>query len=96
MAAWVIGAIQKVNDEAGYAAYGAAAGATVAHYGGKRVAGGTKIEVADGTWSPSGMVVLEFESLEKAKAWYNSPEYQAVVGQRFSTSDSNLIFVDGA
>lgn len=60
------------------------------------MAGGTKIEVADGTWSPSGMVVLEFESMEKAKAWYNSPEYQGVVGQRISTSDSGLIFVDEA
>ena len=96
MAAWVIGAIQKVNDADGFAAYGEAVGPTVAKYGGKRVAGGTKIEVADGTWSPSGVVVLEFGSLAKAKEWYNSPEYQAVVGQRLSTSDSGLIFVDGA
>ncbi len=96
MAAWVIGAIQKVNDADGFAAYGAVAGPTVAQYGGKRVAGGTKIEIADGTWSPAGMVVLEFENMTKAKEWYNSPEYQAVVGQRISTSDSGLIFVDGA
>ena len=95
MTAWGIAAMQKVNDADGFAAYGAGAGPTVAQYGGKRVAGGTKIEIADGTWSPSGMVVLEFESLEKAKAWYNSSEYQAVVGQRLSTSDSSLIFVDG-
>ena len=94
MSAWVIGAIQKVNDEAGFTAYGGAAGPTVAQYGGKRVAGGTKIEVADGTWSPAGMVVLEFESLAKAKEWYNSPEYQAIVGQRLSTADSGLIFVE--
>lgn len=59
------------------------------------MARGTQIEVADGTWFPSGMVVLEFESLEKAKEWYNSPEYQAVIGQRINTSDSSLIFVDG-
>ena len=96
MAAWVIGAVQRVNDADGFTAYGAAAGPTIAKFGGKRVAGGTKIEIADGTWSPSGMVVFEFESLAKAKEWYNSPEYQAIVGQRLSTSDSGLIFVDGA
>ena len=96
MAAWVIGAIQSVTDPAGFSAYAEAAGPTFAKYGGKRVAGGTKIEIADGTWSPAGMVVFEFESLAKAKEWYNSPEYQAVVGQRLSTSDSGLIFVDGA
>ncbi|HIM38297.1 MAG TPA: DUF1330 domain-containing protein [Dehalococcoidia bacterium] len=43
-----------------------------------------------------GVVVIEFETLEKAKAWYDSPEYQAVIGQRISTSDSSVIFVDGA
>ncbi len=96
MAAWVIGEIQKVNDQAGFSAYQQAAGPTMAKYGGKPVAGGTKIEVGDGSWSPSGVVVFEFESLAKAKEWYNSPEYQAVVGQRLSTADSGLIFVDGA
>ena len=96
MAAWVIGATQKVNDVEALSAYGTVAGQTVAKYGGKRVAGGTKIEIADGTWSPVGMVVLEFESLAKAKEWYNSPEYQAVVGQRINACDSGLIFVDGA
>ena len=94
MAAWVIGAVQKVNDPAGFAAYGGVAGATLEQYGGKRVAGGTSIEVADGTWSPSGVVVFEFENMAKAKEWYNSPEYQAIVGQRLSTADSGLIFVE--
>ena len=41
------------------------------------------------------MVVLEFESVEQARKWYNSPEYQAVVGQRFNSADSALIIVDG-
>jgi uncharacterized protein (DUF1330 family) len=95
MVAWAIGATLSVNDEAAFSAYGAVAGPTVGKYGGKRVAGGTKIEVADGTWVPSGMVVLEFESLAKAKEWYNSPEYQAVVGERLKASDGGLIFVDG-
>ena len=96
MAAWVIGATLKVNDVDGLAAYGAAAGPTVAQYGGKRVAGGTKIETADGTWSPVSMIVLEFESLAKAKEWYNSPEYQAIVAGRINNADSSVIFVDGA
>ncbi len=96
MAAWVFGAIPSVTDPAGFAAYGEVAGPTMAKYGGSRVAGGTKIEVADGSWSPAGVVVFEFESLAKAKEWYNSPEYQAVVGQRLETADSGLIFVDGA
>ena len=41
------------------------------------------------------MVVLEFESIEQAKKLYTSPEYQAVIGQRFDSTDSALIIVDG-
>ncbi|MCH7736829.1 MAG: DUF1330 domain-containing protein [Chloroflexi bacterium] len=96
MVAWAIGAIESVNDEAGFAAYQELGGPTVAKYGGKRVASGTKIEVTDGTWSPVRMVVIEFENLEKAKTWYNSPEYQAAVEKRISSSDGGFIFVDGA
>ena len=96
MAAWVIAAIQSVHDAAGFAAYREAGRPTVAKYGGKVVASGTKIEVADGSWSPAGVVVLEFESLAKAREWYNSPEYQLAVGKRLNSADSGLIFVDGA
>ena len=96
MVAWAIGAILSVSDEAGFAAYQELGGPTVAKYGGKRVAAGTKIEVADGTWSPVRMVVIEFENLEKAKTWHNSPEYQAAKEKRISSSDGGFIFLDGA
>ena len=94
MAAYVIGAAQDVKDPAGFAEYGQLARATVAKYGGKRVLGGGNIEVGDGTWAPVRIVVLEFESLECAKEWYNSPEYTAAKSRRFQSADSSLIFVD--
>ena len=40
------------------------------------------------------MVLFEFESSAQARKWYNSPEYQAVVGQRISSTDSNTVFID--
>jgi uncharacterized protein (DUF1330 family) len=95
MATYVIGAMQKVNDTAGFAAYQQAAIPTIGLYGGKLIVGSTKIEVADGKWSPVQIVIGEFESLERAKAWYYGPEYQAVVGQRIQSTDSTVIFVDG-
>ncbi len=54
----------------------------------------TGIEVADGSWAPQGMILFESESSEQARKWYNSPEYQAVVGQRISSTDSATAFVD--
>ena len=95
MAAWVVGAIQSVNDPAGFAEYQQLAGPTVEQYGGKIILGGNKIEVGDGNWSPAGVVVIEFEGLEQAKRWYNSPEYSAAKPRRLQTADTGLIFLDG-
>ena len=67
----------------------------MAQYGGKLVINSTKIDSGDGDWNPAGMVVLEFENVDLARKWYNSPEYQAVIGQRFNSADSAVIIVDG-
>ncbi|SVD52040.1 uncharacterized protein METZ01_LOCUS404894 [marine metagenome] len=40
------------------------------------------------------MVVLEFESVEQSRKFYHSPEYQAVIGQRLSSTDTNTVFMD--
>ena len=95
MAAYVIGAIQSVNDPTAFSEYQNLALPTLAKYGGTVVVGGTKIEVADGNWSPTGMVVVEFETLAKAKEWYNSPDYNPLVSRRNASADSGVIFVDG-
>jgi uncharacterized protein (DUF1330 family) len=95
MPGFVIGQLNAITDAAAFGAYQGAAGPTVAQYGGKLVLNSTKIENGDRGWNPAGMVVVEFESVDQAKKWYNSPEYQAVVGQRFSSADSALIIVNG-
>ena len=96
MAAWAIGNVLKVNDQAAWAEYQRLAGPTLGQYGGKVVAGGTKIEVGDGNWSPTFVIVIEFESLAKAKEWYNSPEYNPLVSRRTGSIEGGLIFLDGA
>jgi|TARA_B100000809_G_scaffold203423_1_gene204467 uncharacterized protein (DUF1330 family) len=95
MAGYIIGQIKELNNTDAFGAYQGAAGPIVAQYGGKLVVNSTKIDARDGGWSPVGMVVLEFESVEQARKFYNSPEYQAVIGQRFDSADSALIIVDG-
>ena len=95
MAAYVIGAIQSVNDPVAFSEYQNLALPTLVKYGGTLVVGGTKIEVADGNWSPTGMVVVEFETMAKAKEWYNSPDYNPLVSRRTASADSGVIFLDG-
>ncbi len=51
------------------------ASAAIAAHGGRYLVRSGKSEVLDGDWQPRRLVVLEFDSVEKAKAWRNSPEY---------------------
>jgi len=95
MPAYIFASIQSVSDPAQFAEYGGLAGPTVAQYGGKVLGGGNKIEVADGNWSPLFVFAAEFESLQKAKEWYNSPEYQAVISKRTNSTQGGVVFVDG-
>jgi uncharacterized protein (DUF1330 family) len=92
---YLIGDIE-VTDPDTYAKYAAGVPETVALYGGTYLVRGVQGEVAEGSWTPKRLVVLEFESLERAKAWYNSTEYADLKKLRQSASKGNLIFADGA
>lgn len=46
-------------------------------------------------WYGSRTAVLEFDSMEAARAWYPSPEYQAVVGERRASAEANVAIVGG-
>ena len=95
MAAYVIGDIEVTDPEA-YAKYAAGVPETVAAFGGKYLVRGAAGEAVEGDWTPKRLVVLEFESMERLKAWYDSPEYADLKKLRQSASKGNLIFADGA
>ena len=95
MAAYVVAVVQNVTDPAGFTDYQHQAEPTLQKYGGKALMFSNKIEVADGRWSPLVMNLIEFESLGRAKEWYNSPEYSAAKPKRLQATDSALIFADG-
>jgi uncharacterized protein (DUF1330 family) len=94
MSAYVIAEIE-VTDPDGYADYVAPANASVLRHGGRFVVRGGPSEVIEGDWT-GRMVVLEFESLEAARAWYDSDDYQACLPLRLQSSKGRMIAVDGA
>jgi uncharacterized protein (DUF1330 family) len=53
------------------------------------------MEVVEGHWEDLRMVVITFPSLERAKQWYNSPEYAPLIAIRQSASEGNLMLVEG-
>ena len=73
----------------------AAAPPTVAQYGGRFLARGGQIENLEGDWSPRRVVIIEFPSLERARAWSDSPEYASAKLLRQKASTSRLIVVEG-
>ncbi|PKB78683.1 MAG: hypothetical protein BZY88_17230 [SAR202 cluster bacterium Io17-Chloro-G9] len=95
MPAYLVGTVYDVNDPEGFQAYRNVALPTLEQYGGKFVGGGESVEVLDGDSAAPGFVVIEFESVEQAKRWYNSPEYQAVLPMRKNTTNSSLILSAG-
>lgn len=53
-----------------------------------------KMEALEGT-PPDGVIVLQFPSVEDAKAWYNRPEYQAALPLRLKAAAHRAIIVEG-
>ena len=94
MAAYVIGDV-AVTDPEGYEEYRPRVPATVEKYGGKYLVRGGAAETVEGSWIPQRLVVMEFPSMERAKEWYNSPEYAEIREIRFRNANSDVIFVDG-
>ena len=85
----------EVTDPEGYANYKELAQSTVLEYGGKYLARGGKAENLEGQWQPKRIVILEFPTVEQAKAWLNSPEYAPARSLRHKYAKSESILVEG-
>jgi len=95
MPAYIIAVVTVTKPDV-YEGYRALAGAAVAKHGGRFLARGGKHEVLEGAFPGKRVVILEFASFDKAKTFYDSPEYLAAREQRRGAADFNLLIVDGA
>jgi uncharacterized protein (DUF1330 family) len=94
MSAYVIVDI-TILDHVGYQEYKNLAESTVVAYGGRYIARGGHSETLEGEWAPNRLVLLEFDSLERAKQWLNSPEYNGPKQLRHKTARTNMVVVEG-
>ena len=95
MAAYVIADV-KVKDPVTYEEYKKMVMPTLEAYGGTFVVRGGRAETLEGDWAPNRLVILEFESVERAKEWWGSDEYEGPKRLRQSASSGSLIVVEGA
>ena len=95
MAAYVIAQVD-INDPERYVEYRKMVPASVEAYGGKFIARGGNAEVLEGDKQlPERLVIIEFASMERAKAWWASEEYREAKALRQATSTGTLFLVDG-
>ena len=94
MSAYVVVQVD-IKDPARYEDYRKLVPASLEKYGGKFLVRGGKTHTMEGGWAPKRFVLVEFPSVEQAKAWWDSPEYRAARDLRWATSDSQLIIAEG-
>ena len=86
---------EEINDEDGLNAYSGKAIPTVIQSGGKPIIVERNIEVLEGKWHGAQTIVIEFDSVDAARAWYNSDAYPAIIGERHAAAESNAVIVGG-
>lgn len=94
MAAYLIAEI-SVEDPEAYSGYLERATPTFGPRGGRFLARGGATVTLEGDWDPERIVVLEFDSVEQARAWWSSPEYAEARALRQRSATTRMIIVEG-
>ncbi len=74
--------------------YQAGARKTLQEAGAESVVYDVNTEVVEGESEFPVTIIIKFESIEAAKAWYKSPGYQAVVSLRLASSHGVARFAE--
>ena len=94
MTAYAIAHLQDVDLGPEIVEYIRRIDATLAPFGGRFVIHGSTPEIVEGPW-PGNLVVIAFPDMAKARSWYDSPDYQAILPLRTDNSRSVAMLVEG-
>ena len=86
---------EAIHDREAMDTYSQAAVPTIMGAGSNVLVASPEAEVLEGEWHGNQTVVLEFESVEAAKAWYQSEDYQAAIPLRQAAADCNVAILPG-
>jgi uncharacterized protein (DUF1330 family) len=85
----------RATDRERYAEYVTAVEEIIAGHGGRYLVRGGKVTPLSGNWRPERLVVIEFESADRARRCFDSPEYREIAALREQSTSSRAIFVEG-
>jgi uncharacterized protein (DUF1330 family) len=95
MAAYCFFDVVEVTDPEALEEYRRRVRDTVEHHGGRYLLVGGEIEAVEGDWRPTFPVLIEFPSLEHARRWYGSDEYQGLKELRLSAVRNHAVLMEG-
>lgn len=86
----------KVGNQAAYEIYESLAQVAIAQYGGRYLVNAGAVEILEGQWSkPPSLVIVEFDSVDQARSFYQSPAYQLARMAREGAAETNMLVVSG-
>ncbi len=95
MAAYMVGRLE-MRDPSWLDKYRATVPSIAAKHGGKYLARGGKMERLEGRAPlPTAYVILEFPSMDQARAFYDDPAYAPFIALRQSGSNLEMVLVEG-
>jgi uncharacterized protein (DUF1330 family) len=94
MKGYIFAEVEITNPE-GYKAYTQHVPATIEKYGGKFIVRGGAAEPLEGEWPKVRRVLIEFPSVDAARRWYNSPDYEKPMALRKANSNGRIILLEG-
>ena len=94
MTAYALAHLRSVDLNAEVEQYLRAIDDTLPPYGGAFLVHGSVPEVLEGD-APGALVLIGFPDLERARAWYDSAAYQAILPLRTRNSEGFAVLLDG-
>ena len=92
--AYVLANVQVTNAQQ-YEEYKRLSTIAMKAHGAEVCVRGGQTEVLEGDWTPNRVVLLKFPSMDKAKAFYDSPEYQAAKQAREGIAVMRMVLIEG-
>ena len=85
----------RIGDPEGFRQYTALSAPAVRAAGGRYIVRGATPEVLEGSWDTPRIAIVEFDTKEHARAFYDSAAYQAARAKRLSAAEFRMALLEG-
>jgi uncharacterized protein (DUF1330 family) len=85
----------RITNPAQYEEYKKFSSAAFLAHGVEVLARGGKVEVLEGDWTPDRMVLLKFDSIDAARAFYQSSDYVLARNAREGAAVMRMVILEG-